>query len=136
MALTLVPAQVETITGVDVSAGSIATASWLIDDETGWTPDQHVTDRGLDSAVVLQAWAIVASRVQVLSMSVGAEGVTSETQGDYQVTTDVGVAEKYQQDVLAGLPRQLLGEEIGYTVEVKAGQRLISGVSSTGYWWL
>lgn len=137
MTVTLTPAEVESITGVaDVTVAAITTADWLIDDETGFTPARHVTDRGLQADVVQMAWAIVAARVSIGAKSVGAEAVTAETQGDYQVTTDVGVSEKYAQDYLAGMPRQLLGEEIGFTVQVRAGQRVLSGVSSTGYWWL
>lgn len=136
MTTTLVPLEVQDITGLEVSAAAIASASWLIDDETGWTPAQHVSERGLDADVVKQAWAIVAARVHMASKSVGAEAITAETQGDYQVTTDVGVSEKYQADMLAGLPRQLLGEEIGFTVQVRAGQRVLGAVSSPGYWWL
>lgn len=137
MTTTLTPGEVHDITNVDVTAADIASAAWLIDNDTGWTPDEHVSKRELNEAVVKQAWAIVSARVAVATASVGAESVTSETQGDYQVTTDIGVAEKYQADLLAGLPRQLLGEEIGFTVQVRAGQRVVSGVSNaSSYWWL
>jgi len=128
--------EVATITNVTVTDADIASAAWLIDNDTGWTPAEHVSKRELLEAIVKQAWAIVASRVAVATANVGAEAVTAETQGDYQFTTDVGVAEKYQADLLAGLPRQLLGEEIGFTVQMRSGQRVISNVSSASTWWL
>jgi hypothetical protein len=137
MTVTLTPTEVEDATGIaDVTAADIVTASWLIDDSTGYDPTEHVDDRGLDEDVVKQAWSIVSARVHVASRSVGAEAVTSETQGDYQVTTDVGVSEKYQGDLLAGLPRQLLGEEIGYSTLLRAGSRVVGPVSSAGFWWV
>ena len=137
MTVELTSIEVEDATGIaDVTAGAISSASWIIDESTGFNPTQHVEDRGLEEVIVKQAWAIVAARVFMSSRSVGAEAVTSETQGDYTVSTDVGVSEKYQGDMMAGLPRQLLGEEIGYTVQVRAGQRLVGPVSSSGYWWV
>lgn len=137
MTVELTPIEVEDATGItDITTGDIVTASWLIQDSTGYTPTGHVDDRGLDVNVVRQAWSIVSARVHMASRSVGAEAVTSETQGDYSVSTDVGVAEKYQGDLLAGLPRQLLGEEIGYSTLLRAGNRVVGPVSSAGYWWV
>ena len=137
MTVTLTASDVDDITGMaDVTAGAIASASAIITDSTGYTPTQHVDDRGLDEDVVKQAWAIVSARVYMASRSVGAEAVTTETQGDYSVGVDVGVSEKYQADLMAGLPRQLLGEEIGFSVSVRAGQRVVGPVSSGSYWWI
>ncbi len=126
MTVTLTPDQVESITGIaGVTPESILSASWVITGETRWTTLTSMVDDGLyPTQIVEQAWAIVAARIYLAARGVGAESVTSESQGDYSVATDIASLEGYAVDPMRGIPRTLLGEGIGFTTELRPGQRL------------
>lgn len=86
MAVTLTTAQVETLTGTTVSDDDISIAAALIDDETGWTVDEHSTTRLIAVARIRAAWAVAAVHVHNRLEQAAQGAVTSETQGDYSYT--------------------------------------------------
>ena len=106
MAVQLSPADVLSMTAVEVSASDIAVAADVIDTQTGYTPDEHSTERDIGVESVRLAWAIVASRVHVQA---SVTSVTAESQGDYSYSED-SVLASYERfaDLTDGMPRQLL----------------------------
>lgn len=109
MAVTLSPSVVTDLTGVtDVSSHDITLAGQLIDDQTGYTPDEHNTTRAIPELTVLAAWSMVAVRVhRMLTEDISA--VTSETQGDYSYSEDAGLANVLRfSNVCDGRPLELL----------------------------
>jgi len=109
MALTLLAAEVATLTGSTVTANDITVAAALIDQQTGNTVDEHVDDRLIASAAVKAAWAIVAVRVRSALVSSGQGGISSETQGDYSYAEAVTLARHYRfANVTDGDPEQML----------------------------
>jgi hypothetical protein len=110
MALSLSPDEVATITGTTVPAATINVAALLIDMQTGWSVDEHVTARSIDTVLVRLAWATVAVKVHTRNQTVGAEAVTGETQADYSYTESdrFAAASRYGQ-VCDGTVLELLG---------------------------
>ena len=110
MAVTLTPADVETLCGVTVTASQIATADQLCYDETGYTFTQHNTLRQISEAIAEQAWAITTANVSAWFGHAGDDrAVQSESQGDYSYTVDT--AERVRTDnasPITGPVRRLL----------------------------
>lgn len=107
MAVQLSPADALASTSVEASASDITVAADVIYTQTGFTPDEHNTERAIGVESVRLAWAVVASRVHVQA---SATAVTAESQGDYSYSEDTVLA-SYERfaDLTDGLPRQLLG---------------------------
>lgn len=134
MTVTLTDQQACSFTGVDdITDSDIETAAWLIRTNTTLTPDEHNTLRNIPEDVVRRAWSIVAARTRIDSRGVGDDAVTSETQGDYSYTVDLGRREQWRGDLLHGLPRELLGTSIGTWSTVRPGQRVM-GRRDGSYW--
>ena len=133
MTVTLSVDVAETITGTTgVTDDDITAALNLIQWSTGYTPDQHNTQREIPSSMVRQAWAIVAARVgQGVqdAATVDGQAVTGESQSDYSYSLDVTEAENHRSDPLHGLPRTLLLEASAYVTELRPGQQLVSPYS-------
>jgi hypothetical protein len=105
----LIPAEVEAMTGRDVSADDITLAASLIDDQTGYTPTEHVSERAISETAVKAAWSMVAVRVRTMLEGVGDEAVSAEVQGDYSYNESVTLAGKFRfSDVTDGRPSELL----------------------------
>lgn len=124
MAVTLTPTEVKALTGVCPSPESVSAAAFIIQLDTRWSVDQHVDDRLIPADTVKLAWAMTAARIYVAARGVGAESLTSETQGDYSIATDTASLESYASDPMKGLPRTLLTTGIGFTYELRPGARL------------
>ena len=108
MALTLQPAEVVDWTGVTVSAAHISVAADLIDTQTGYTVDEHNTDRLVNADRCRMAWALVAAKVKAKLDGEGSGSVISETQGDYSYTDDPTLARARFGNVCDGTPGELL----------------------------
>lgn len=133
MAVTLTTDTAEAFTRTTgITDADITAASNLIQWQTGYTPDQHNTARSIPSVMVQMAWSIVAARVgQGVQDAASTDGqaVVSESQGDYSYSLDLAEAENHRGDPLHGLPRVLLNEATGYTVELRPTQMLTTHVS-------
>jgi hypothetical protein len=108
----LTPSDVSWLTGRTVKEEDIALAASLIDEQTGYTVDEHVDERGVSVMQVQAAWAMVAVRVNLMLSDVGSEAVTSETQGDYTYTEDAKIAATFRfGNVTDGRPSELLNRD-------------------------
>ena len=89
MAVTLTPADVDTITGVTVTQAHIDAANEMCDVETRYTFVEHNESRLVPEAMVEHAWAITAANVAAWFDRVAdSPDLTSENQGDYSYTVD------------------------------------------------
>jgi len=110
MPATLTPTEAAALTGATVTVDEITLAGSLIDEQTGYTPSEHVDERGLSVLQVQAAWALVAVRVHRMLTGDDTVAVTSETQGDYSYSEDAAVAKSVRwSTVVDGRPQELLG---------------------------
>jgi len=109
MTVTLTVPQVESLTGVVVTDSDIQLASQLLEDQTGYTPTEHADERAVPELSVQAAWSIVAGRVHRMLHDDETTAVTSEAQGDYSYSVDVGLARSVRfSNVCDGRPQELL----------------------------
>jgi len=125
MPVTLTVPEVSDLTGVTVSSDDITMAASdditmaaaLIDEQTSYTVDEHVTDRLVAEILVKAGWAMCAVRVSRLLSEDGDAAVISETQGDYSYTEDAGIARSLKLgQITDGRPAELLRLPRGYWV--------------------
>ena len=110
MPATLTPTEAAALTGATVTVDEITLAGSLIDEQTGYTPSEHVDERGLSVLQVQAAWALVAVRVHRMLTGDDTVAVTSETQGDYSYSEDPTLAKSVRwSTVVDGRPQELLG---------------------------
>ena len=97
------------MTSVEVSAADITVADDMLYSQTGYTADEHNTDRNIGVETCRMAWAMVAARVHESAGSATGGAVTGETQGDYSYSED-GLLAKYSRfaNLTDGSVRELL----------------------------
>ena len=116
-----------------VTDSDIAAAAWLIRTQTGFTVDEAVTDRYVPVDAVKKAWSIVAARVHLDVVSSGDDAITSESQGDYSYSVDIGRREQWRSDLLHGLPRELLVLSSASWGTIRPGMSVV-GVRDGALW--
>ena len=109
MPLTLTPAEVESWTDTTVPAAAITVAAEQIDACTGYTVDEHNTDRDVSADSVRFAWALVAVRVHNALKGEADLAVTSESENDYSYSEDAALAKMHRfGGLVGGRPSELL----------------------------
>lgn len=113
MAVTLSPTEVTDRTGATVTGTDITDAASLIEQRTGYTPDEHNTVRLVAAGNVQRAWAIVTARLCAATTTDGSSDIAGESKGDYSYSRFSSGDRVKQQiaieaDLLAGLPWTLL----------------------------
>jgi len=109
MALTLSTVQVEEFTGATVADYHVDIAAELVHEQTGYTVDEHVDDRGIATSSVRAAWAMCAARVAKALSDDGDEAIISESQGDYSYSEDPATARAVRLGrITDGKPTELL----------------------------
>jgi len=108
MAVTLSIAEVKLLTGTTVTDDTIAVAKDLIEDQTGYTVDEHET-RGIDAAGIKVAWAVVSERAHTRAKDDDALATILEGQGDYNYAEHPDLVKHTRlAKITDGYPKELL----------------------------